>query len=63
VCNVSRRYEADVTLYNRLALEAVALYRVQINDPFGAVMAGDRNWVLHEDGVPFTPEGYALLSR
>jgi len=59
----SRRYDADVALYNRLALQTVAPFEVRINDLFGAVMARGRDRLLQEDGVHFTDEGYRLLSR
>jgi lysophospholipase L1-like esterase len=62
-CKVSRRYEADVALYNRLALQAVAPFGVRINDLLGAVTARGRDRLLQEDGVHFTDEGYRLLSR
>ena len=59
----SRRYESDVRLYNRLALETVSRYGVQVNDLFGAVVSYGKDRILDQDGVHFTDEGDALLSR
>jgi lysophospholipase L1-like esterase len=59
----SRRYESDVTLYNRLALETVSRYGAQVNDLFGTVVSYGKDRIIQKDGVHFTDEGYALLSR
>lgn len=60
---LSRRYESDVALYNRLALETVSKYGAQINDLFRAVVSCGKDKILQKDGVHFTDEGDALLSR
>jgi lysophospholipase L1-like esterase len=60
---LSRRYEADVALYNHLALETVSRYEVRVNDLFGAVISQGKDKILAEDGVHFTDEGYRLLSQ
>jgi lysophospholipase L1-like esterase len=57
------RFEADVRAYNDAAAQVAARYGVQIDDLFQVVMNAGRDDHLGQDGVHFTPKGYALLGQ
>lgn len=60
---LSRRYEADVTLYNQVAVTIVSQYDALINDLFEAVTSVGKNKLLRKDGVHFTEQGDEFLSE
>jgi lysophospholipase L1-like esterase len=57
------RFEADVRAYNQRASEIARRFGIQVNDLYGLVMDAGRDAYLAQDGVHFTPEGYALLGQ
>ena len=54
---------ADVELYNAAASEEANALGIEINDLFNFVIANDKDTMLNEDGVHYTPDGCALLGR
>jgi len=59
----SERLEADVVAYNEAAEQVADDFDIQVNDLFGVAQQAGRDRVLSEDGVHFTPEGYAILAQ
>ena len=57
------RLEADVALYNRVAVDIAKAFGVRVNDLFAGIMQAGRDDYLGQDGVHFTDEGYALLGK
>jgi lysophospholipase L1-like esterase len=57
------RFESDVVAYNEAALEVCRKLDVPVNDLHSLVMKAGRDRLLLDDGVHFTPEGYALLGK
>jgi lysophospholipase L1-like esterase len=58
----SRRYESDVALYNKTALDRAHKHGARINDLHRAVTAAGSDRLLGPDGVHFTEEGYVFLA-
>lgn len=57
------RLEEDVRAYNAAALEVVTRHGAAVNDLYALVMREGRDRLLLQDGVHFSPEGYALLGE
>jgi len=57
------RFEADVQLYNDIALGVAREYRAPVNDLYAAIAGAGRDELLSEDGVHFTDAGYARLAQ
>jgi lysophospholipase L1-like esterase len=57
------RFEADVNAYNAAATRVAQEFAVPVNDLFAVAEQGGRNALLQQDGVHFTPEGYARLGK
>ena len=57
------RFEADVAIYNTAASEICQELGVAVNDLFSVINSAGRDDLLLQDGVHFTPEGYALLGE
>ena len=57
------RSEADVRAYNDVANKVVSAYNVPVNDLYQVIMGAGRDQHLTQDGVHFSPAGYALLGQ
>lgn len=57
------RSERDVDRYNAAARRVAESLGVPIDDLFDLVMRSGRDQLLTEDGVHYTPDGYARLGR
>lgn len=58
----SRRYAADVDLYNKVALDVARKHGARINDLHQSVVSAGANRLLGPDGVHFTQQGYRCLA-
>jgi lysophospholipase L1-like esterase len=58
---VSRRSEADLSAYNRVAVEIARAAGAQINDLWQFVTAHGAGPIWEQDGVHFNDEGYMLI--
>jgi lysophospholipase L1-like esterase len=56
------RYNEDVLAFNAAAVEVAEEMGVPVNDLHAVIADGDPSW-LSEDGVHYSPEGYAALGR
>jgi len=57
------RFETDVNLFNRKALEVSQEYGIPVNNLFNVIEGKGTESCLMPDGVHFTDEGYSLLGR
>ena len=57
----SRRYAADVSAYNRIAVELAQAAGFRINDLHAALSQAPLGDLLLPDGVHFTADGYARI--
>lgn len=57
----SRRYAADVSAYNRIAIELARAAGFRINDLHAALSQAPLGELLLPDGVHFTADGYARI--
>jgi len=59
----SRRFEADLCAYNRVAMDLARAAGVEINDLWQRLRAHGTGSLWDRDGVHFNDQGYALIAE